>query len=37
VDDAERDIRERYPAWSAADITAAATAQRRVNPDAFAV
>jgi N-formylmaleamate deformylase len=36
-EDAERDIRARYAAWSAEDVTTAATAKRRVHPDAFAV
>ena len=36
-EEAERDLRARYPAWPDADVTTAATAKRRVHPDAFAV
>ncbi len=36
-DEAERDLRARYPAWPAEDVTTAASAKRRVHPDAFAV
>lgn len=36
-DEAERDIRARYPGWPEADVTSVATAKRRVHPDAFVV
>ncbi|MFN8677415.1 MAG: alpha/beta hydrolase [Thermomicrobiales bacterium] len=36
-DEAERDLRARYPAWPAEEIAATAAAKRRVHPDAFTV
>jgi N-formylmaleamate deformylase len=36
-DEAERDIRARYPGWPEEEVTTVATAKRRVHPDAFVV
>ena len=36
-EEAERDIRARYPGWPVVEVSTVATAKRRVHPDAFVV